>query len=195
MSIVLDGTTGVTANGLAVLTTNSSLPAANLTGVLPAVDGSALVNLPSPPRPPLTLAEYGTLNATAADTYTLSEPAISITTIRTTVTSTTYLPTRSILINGISGSIRLQNSALHGNYQTAYLRLLKNGVQVAEFISTGSTPILRTVDVAVQPNDLLEWQARGSDTISLYTPWTFSANEKASDNIAIKGVYAAASTV
>lgn len=38
---------GLTDNSNAVLNTSSSLPAANLTGTLPALDGSALTNLPA----------------------------------------------------------------------------------------------------------------------------------------------------
>jgi hypothetical protein len=56
MSIVLNGTTGITtpdltstdditANSSTVLTNASSIPAANLTGSLPAIDGSALTGI------------------------------------------------------------------------------------------------------------------------------------------------------
>jgi hypothetical protein len=59
MSITLNGTTGITTpdltsaapmdvGGSAVLTAASSLAAANLTGVLPAISGAALTNLPIP---------------------------------------------------------------------------------------------------------------------------------------------------
>ncbi len=59
MAITLNGTTGITtpdltstdditANSSAVLTAASSLAAANLTGVLPAISGAALTNLPIP---------------------------------------------------------------------------------------------------------------------------------------------------
>jgi hypothetical protein len=56
MSIILNGTTGITtpdltstdditANSATVLTSASSIPAANLTGSLPAIDGSALTGV------------------------------------------------------------------------------------------------------------------------------------------------------
>lgn len=56
MSIILNGTTGITtpdltstdditANSATVLTNASSIPAANLTGSLPAIDGSALTGI------------------------------------------------------------------------------------------------------------------------------------------------------
>ena len=47
MSIILDGTTGITANSSTVLTNASSIPAANITGSLPAIDGSALTGVGS----------------------------------------------------------------------------------------------------------------------------------------------------
>ena len=52
MTITLNGTTGITTpastvGGSAVLTTASSLASANLTGALPAIDGSALTDLTS----------------------------------------------------------------------------------------------------------------------------------------------------
>ena len=60
MSIVLDGTTGITTpdltsaspmdiGGSAVLTSASSLASANLTGALPAIDGSALTGINGTP--------------------------------------------------------------------------------------------------------------------------------------------------
>jgi hypothetical protein len=56
MSIILNGTTGITtpdltstdditANSATVLTSASNIPAANLTGSLPAIDGSALTGV------------------------------------------------------------------------------------------------------------------------------------------------------
>ena len=56
MSIILNGTTGITtpdltstdditANSATVLTNTSNIPAANLTGSLPAIDGSALTGV------------------------------------------------------------------------------------------------------------------------------------------------------
>ena len=47
MSIILDGTTGITANSATVLTNSSDIPAANITGSLPAIDGSALTGVGS----------------------------------------------------------------------------------------------------------------------------------------------------
>jgi hypothetical protein len=49
---------GLTDNSNAVLNSSSSLPAANLTGTLPAIDGSALTNLPAP-----STAQVGTATA------------------------------------------------------------------------------------------------------------------------------------
>jgi hypothetical protein len=62
MSIVLDGTTGVTAPAL-----TGPIDAANLTGALPAIDGSALTGLSSGG---MTL--LGTLATTSGTSVTLS---------------------------------------------------------------------------------------------------------------------------
>jgi hypothetical protein len=53
MSVVIDGTTGVTAAAF-----DGAVDAADLTGTLPALNGSALTNLPAP-----TSAQVGTATA------------------------------------------------------------------------------------------------------------------------------------
>lgn len=72
MSIVLDGTTGVTAPAL-----TGPIDAANLTGVLPAIDGSALTGIDT--TPPTTYSSVGTyivaylyLDLSALPTYTIA---------------------------------------------------------------------------------------------------------------------------
>jgi hypothetical protein len=57
---------GLTDNSNAVLNSASSLPAANLTGTLPAIDGSALTNLPG------SVTHLGTITTTSGTTVTLS---------------------------------------------------------------------------------------------------------------------------
>ena len=53
MSVVINGTTGITAAAF-----DGAVDAADLTGTLPALDGAALTNLPAP-----TTAEVGTATA------------------------------------------------------------------------------------------------------------------------------------
>jgi hypothetical protein len=57
---------GLTDNSNAVLNSSSSLPAANLTGNLPAINGSALTNLPD------SVTHLGTISTTSGFTVTLS---------------------------------------------------------------------------------------------------------------------------
>ena len=124
------------------------------------------------------------LSVTAANTYALAgigngyndrSPSLCLgITVYIDVTetpSTSFVNQRRITIDGnISGTVRFNNSVLHGNYGTAYLRLLKNGSQIASFTNTGSTnpPVLRAVDTSVQQGDVFQWQIRSSDGVAAY---------------------------
>jgi hypothetical protein len=95
MAITLNGTTGITtpdltstdditANSSAVLTAASSLAAANLTGVLPAIDGAALTNLPIPASA-VTLISIFTIS-TAVANVDITLPTSGYTTLSLLVT-------------------------------------------------------------------------------------------------------------
>ena len=95
MAITLNGTTGITtpdltstdditANSSAVLTAASSLAAANLTGVLPAISGAALTNLPIPASA-VTLISTFTIS-TAVANVDITLPTSGYTTLSLLVT-------------------------------------------------------------------------------------------------------------
>jgi hypothetical protein len=95
MAITLNGTTGITTpdltsaapmdvGGSAVLTAASSLAAANLTGVLPAISGAALTNLPIPASA-VTLISTFTIS-TAVANVDIALPTSGYTTLSLLVT-------------------------------------------------------------------------------------------------------------
>jgi len=183
MSVVINGSTGVTAPAF-----DGSIDAADLTGTLPAIDGSALTGISSGDYVLSSITP--SLSVTASNSFVLGGVGTIYNTnptrcagwdiyIDVTETnSTSFVNQRRITVTGdISGTVRFNNSVLHGNYGTGYIRLLKNGSEIVSFTNTGSTvpPVLRTVDASVQQGDVFQWQIRSSDGVTTYAQYGISS--------------------
>ena len=130
MAITLNGTTGITTpdltsaapmdvGGSAVLTAASSLAAANLTGVLPAISGAALTNLPIPASA-VTLISTTTVS-TSVGTVDIAIPTSGYSFYRMIVTNLTTASDAGILVRTSSdgGSTFASTSGDYNNENNA----------------------------------------------------------------------------
>tara|TARA_R110000765_G_scaffold47866_2_gene98184 strand:- start:2314 stop:2979 length:666 start_codon:yes stop_codon:yes gene_type:complete len=218
MSIVLNGSTGITTPDIdstaapdLVGTNFTSLPSAQLTGALPALDGSALTGLldsatlssilngeAGQQRIFNALAGYAdipTIPLTAGTGYTITT-GLTVVVSQTSNATSTYLDSRRITISApFAGTIRLRNAVLGGNYGSASIRLLKNGTEVVAYTQTGSVPIQRTVDIACAQNDIFQWQTKSGDGVSAYSPYGAAvADEQGSEALTTGSMYMLASS-
>jgi hypothetical protein len=103
--------------------------------------------------------EVPVLSVVSADTFSLGRAIDTVVTSLTT-TSTSFSEAIRYTIRAVSGSIRLR-ATQSGTDQAGDIRLLKNGTVIASFSSPNNpNPVARSVDVSVQPGDVLVWEIR-----------------------------------
>jgi len=117
------------------------------------------------------------LAVTAADTYS-ALVGFDTTTGQLSTVSTSYVDAYSATNRGYSGSVRVR--ATHNNNtfgSTSYMRVLKNGVQAAEWSVSGTTPTARSVDVAVAIGDVIKVQHRVNLDQSVVSAFAIKASD------------------
>ena len=111
--------------------------------------------------------ELPVLTVTAANTFQADDGnKLTLGTLSTNSTSDVVAAT--YVIGGYTGSIRF-NASHYTNSSPYYsnLSIYKNGSLVASWSTYASeTPIQRSVDISVMPNDIIEWRHRSQGVAS-----------------------------
>jgi hypothetical protein len=174
---------GLTNNGALTVSETTLQTFANGDAGRPRIFGEAMV------RPSNGLS---ILTVSAASTYTIS---LGLTAVIGTV-STTSAGTEVVSYTGTivlySGTIRFNCSHLNSGGWYSTLSLYKNGVLVTSFVTTSTSPVARSVDVSVVPNDVIEW--RHLTSTSGTASQVSARSETASDAYVDQIVYKRAST-
>ena len=108
-----------------ILTDTSSLPAANLTGTLPALDGSALTNLPASGK---ILQVKQTVYTTAFSTSSTSFVDVSGFSVDITPSSTSS----KVLVH--------EDSMISASYYVGHLQLHRNSTLIYQGVQVGNRP-------------------------------------------------------
>ena len=134
MAITLDGTTGVTAAEF-----DGTIDASNLTGVLPAIDGSALTGISSTPSTADVLSATAGASAGAVGTYILARQISNGVTyiLGSTIAGSSLYPANTYHASGSSGYDSRYGS-LTGTWRCMGETNIFNGT------STGSTANVQT---------------------------------------------------
>ncbi len=88
----------------------------------------------------------------------------------TSTSGTSFVAAQTITVRRATGSLRFYGN--HDNREATGLSVLsitKNGTEVTSWSSGSSTPQLRSVDISVVPNDVIQWRVRrdgGSGTVN-----------------------------
>jgi hypothetical protein len=102
MSVVIDGTTGVTAAAF-----DGAVDAADLTGTLPALNGSALTNLPAPTSADVGAATAG-LSGGGVGTYLFANTNNSTAyNLNDTIDGSSLLPTGAQTVDAAPSTARI----------------------------------------------------------------------------------------
>lgn len=126
-------------------------------------------------------ADYPTLSVHAADTYDVSHMC-KITTGVTMTTSTLYQDAYTFVVGDkLSGTVRFwAKHNVSSSSGSAYLRVLKNGVQVIEWRGRGSKIDTRKVDISVNPGDVIKFQIKSRTNV--YSSVVYGRGATASDS-------------
>lgn len=132
------------------------------------------------------MSEFDTITVSAADTYTaINGLGVTVVNNLNSTTSNTYVDARTITIDKFTGSMRFKATvSSSGIYESgAYMRILKNGVQVQEWHplgdgTAGSNVVNASVDISIVPGDVIKWQLKETsvDIGSGEPPATISAD-------------------
>ena len=109
------------------------------------------------------LADYPAISISASADYSILN-LVSQVNVDVSTQSTTFVDGVTITIERASGSARFiaSHSMLSGLGFISSLRLVKNGTVITTFTTTSTTPIERSVDVAVAVSDVFKWQHKTS---------------------------------
>ena len=114
------------------------------------------------------MSEFDTITVSAADTYTaFNGLGVTVVNNLNTTISNSYVDARTITINKFTGSMRFKATIYSASIytSTAYMRILKNGVQVQEWNpagngTAGSNLVNASVDISIVPGDVIKWQIK-----------------------------------
>lgn len=158
MTITLNGTTGITtpdltstdditANSSTVLTSASSIPAANLTGSLPALDGSALTGIAG-------AVAFARINqSTVLSSYNISSVSISgsnaTVTFATPLQDANYAPLVSPSLNSTAQFGNSGNSASTHSITTSSFQIYGRGYTGSNNTTYNYTGVFNAMGIAV----------------------------------------------
>lgn len=113
----------------------------------------------------LGISDFPLVEVLAASTYSLLDMFGTFADYRQT-TSTAYTSAYELTVpSNLSGVVRAScDHHISSGSGTAYLQLLKNGVVVETWTTTSSSSVVRTVDIAIAPGDVLTWKHKASSS-------------------------------